>query len=135
VAEVLVVPSSLKDYDTMRRNCQLALRIWRERVDPVMVDEGLQHWRCGTTACFGGHLARWPEFRAIPDSRELNGSPDIATRGASVDFLLFGADLFSAMSDWEHESGIGAYATVAVRLEAAINQMDYNTTMRGDDVR
>ena len=44
-------------------NLDLAERLWRERVTPEQVDLG--HWACGTQACFGGHLATWPEFQAM----------------------------------------------------------------------
>lgn len=46
-------------------NVKLAERIWKERVDPAAVVKGLEDWACGTQACFGGHLATWPEFRKM----------------------------------------------------------------------
>ncbi len=43
----------------------LILAAWRWNETPAKkVVPGLRAWRCGTQACFGGHLATWPEFRA-----------------------------------------------------------------------
>jgi hypothetical protein len=53
-------------------NCNLAEKLWRERVQVDNVN--LQQWvstqalppgHCGRIACFGGHLASWPEFMQI----------------------------------------------------------------------
>jgi hypothetical protein len=45
-------------------NTDLAKRLWIERVSDAMISEELSTWQCGSTACFGGHLATWPEFKA-----------------------------------------------------------------------
>lgn len=59
--------------DQQIKNCLLALSIWAE-VPPRRVK--LDSWKCGTHACFGGHMATWPEFQAkgvFPDERD--GAP------------------------------------------------------------
>lgn len=45
-------------------NIDLAERLWRERVKPEQIVPRLVYWgnNCGTVACFGGHVATWPEF-------------------------------------------------------------------------
>lgn len=47
-------------------NLTLALLKWGFEVPPSQVSPGLSRWGsgCGTQACFGGHITRWPEFRA-----------------------------------------------------------------------
>lgn len=62
-------------------NCLLALANWSE-VSPHSVN--LRVWRCGTHACFGGHLATWPEFRAKGVRTNPEGSPFM---GAGTGFM------------------------------------------------
>jgi hypothetical protein len=45
-----------------RDNLEMALVMWTA-VDPTSVN--LSEWRCGTHACFGGHVAMWEYFRAL----------------------------------------------------------------------
>ena len=45
-------------------NLELALKKWETEVEPGTVVRGLSAWKCGTLACFGGHLQTWPEFQA-----------------------------------------------------------------------
>lgn len=45
--------------------CNLILAAWRwNETSPRRVAEDLRSWRCGSTACFGGHVSEWPEFQA-----------------------------------------------------------------------
>lgn len=66
-------------------NLQIALLRWSQ-VLPERVLPALEVWRCGTQACFGGHLATWPEFQAIGiqvDQRD--GAPYYSVK--DVEFL------------------------------------------------
>lgn len=95
-------------------NCLLARHLWVKRVKPDSVVRRLHSWKCGTQACFGGHLATWPEFQEIMGvSVSASGAPvlnDVPT--AQEDRWLFGrphndVDLFDPRafneqgSDWE----------------------------------
>lgn len=54
-------------------NCLLALSLWAE-IPPRAVN--LDKWTCGTQACFGGHLATWPEFQAMGVRPRLKADDD-----------------------------------------------------------
>jgi hypothetical protein len=73
-------PTKLNEVACMNHleNSRLALRLWRERVKPDNVVGGLRRWlgECGCHACFGGHLATWPEFQAMGVKRGPVGEPD-----------------------------------------------------------
>ena len=87
-------------------NCQLALRLW-EATPPESVAPGLRHYRCGTQACFGGHLATWPEFQAMGVSRRVEGSPAITDIGwsANVSAHLFGTPYLFVARQVDEEHG------------------------------
>lgn len=78
-----------------KANTKLAWALWMVRVTPEQVTPYLASWTCGTHACFGGHLATWPEFQAMG---VLSPSePFWKSRLASEDTRLFGdARLFNA---------------------------------------
>lgn len=61
-------------------NIDLAERLWRERVAPNQVIGGLHTWvetpDCGSAACFGGWIARFPEFREMGVRRLKEIDPD-----------------------------------------------------------
>lgn len=59
-------------------NCILALKLWRERVKPEDVSPRLYQWKCGTQACFGGHLATWEEFKKLGVRSDSDGAPYIS---------------------------------------------------------
>lgn len=86
-------------------NLNLAEHLWRSRVKPSDVVGGLRMWTCGTQACFGGHLATWPEFREMgvrllgeaAENPMWCAAPafDTETWGWSVGVILFGShDIF-----------------------------------------
>jgi hypothetical protein len=84
-------------------NCVLALHLWSE-VTPRRVR--LDTWHCGTHACFGGHLATWPEFRAQGVQRmNDDGEPIMHTKGGNtlwageVSQRLFGSDDLFCMAN------------------------------------
>jgi hypothetical protein len=128
-------------------NLKLALRLWQERANPDNVD--LNDWchfdgpdgACGSTACFGGHLATWPEFQAmgvIPDPE--SGAPRFADDPESSSFtvsrVLFGnSSLFDprhAFADgddaWAQTSEgdlvYTDYDLVQLRLQRRISQLE-----------
>ena len=92
---------------TYRENCELALRLWKERVKPEQVVEGLRHYRCGTQACFGGHLATWPEFQAMGVRCRVEGSPAITGLGSTlgVSAHLFGTPYLFVARQVDEEHG------------------------------
>lgn len=89
------LPSSSLDYATMLENCLLARYIWKNRVTPDSVVPRLEFWRCGFQACFGGHIATWPEFLAIPGADVAGAQPHI-NLDFGVDIRLFGRGMFFA---------------------------------------
>lgn len=79
-------------------NCLLALSLWSE-VKPRSVS--LDVWKCGTLACFGGHLATWPEFQAKGVFADSDHAPALTCRSYIMNWdiakHLFGNDeMFSA---------------------------------------
>lgn len=78
--------------DQQLANIALARELWLQ-VPPEQVVPGLGTWYCGTQACFGGHLARWPQFQALGVRLPTFGSPLFglhAGRMFRVDEVLFG---------------------------------------------
>lgn len=79
-------------------NCNLAEKLWRERVKPAQVN--LNFWvktnettpECETIACFGGHIGKWPEFLALDGAFTYpNGMPDLKyCSHKNAEFILFG---------------------------------------------
>jgi len=105
-------------------NCKLALKLWLERVKPEQVVEGLRHYRCGTQACFGGHLATWPEFQVMGVAESEEGVPWLGHRyrGQEVAGVLFGTEgLFSTRG--RDEKGTD-YEVVAQRLKVQIYRLE-----------
>jgi hypothetical protein len=114
--------------DQQMRNTLLALTNWHD-VKPASVN--LEHWRCGTHACFGGHLARWPEFKKLGVRRQgPSGAPYMRDDpNANVANYLFGdrqlfyvrgsygddRDSFKRDADGNYE--ISDYQLVVNRLE------------------
>ena len=108
-------------------NTRLALRLWKERVKPDEVVPALGAWRCGTQACFGGHLATWPEFQAKGVRIKDNGSPemDVAEAASDVSYILFGNyALFSIREAWVPTQGLKDYELVIARLEWNIETLE-----------
>ena len=109
-------------------NCKLALKLWLERVKPEQVIKGLALYRCGTQACFGGHLATWPEFQAmgVAESEE-EGAPELwlspyCYRGQMVAGALFDTEgLFSTRG--REEEGTD-YEVVVQRLKVQIYRLE-----------
>ena len=101
-------------------NTRLALALWKERVKPAQVVPDLRAWACGTQACFGGHLATWPEFRAMGVRADCYGAPVLHGESLSqVPWELFGNyGLFYSREDWEREGT--DYEVVVKRLETHI---------------
>ena len=105
-------------------NCLLALCNWHE-VHPRGVY--LESWRCGTQACFGGHLATWPEFMemgvfagmgASPTMQNLS-NPHYNSDALSVSMRLFGGDLFPSRLK-EEPRHMNAHRLIVRRLERQI---------------
>ena len=126
-------------------NTELALRLWRERITPEMVSVDLNSWGtpCGTTACFGGWLPTWPEFREM-GVRRLGATDgylpyyyDYKTGKTRVSFevakLLFGDRHLFATRDHdaigrriEEPKDLSDYALVVWRLERHIAKLKEN---------
>ena len=107
-------------------NLKLAKRKWQE-VQPRHVTPGLMFWRwetdCGTLACFGGHLATWPEFQAMGVKvSDAGGRPaydslteDLHLEGLDVADHLFGdRELFVAAPTAEQNRAWSALARSAL---------------------
>ena len=106
---------------TYRENCELALRLWKERVKPEQVVEGLRHYRCGTQACFGGHLATWPEFQAMGVTA-YDSVPGYRGRmGFNVAYELFGVRHLFCFRD-AYEEGTD-HEVVVRRLERRLAEL------------
>lgn len=114
------------------QNCILALANWND-VSPRSVR--LDSWRCGTHACFGGHLARWPEFKAMGVKADIaDGAPQIDTQdclldGSEVAEHLFGSSTmffaagFSRDDDLEDLREADDHRLVVNRLECQIARL------------
>ena len=107
-------------------NCQLALRLW-EATPPEQVVEGLRHYSCGTQACFGGHLATWPEFQAMGVEASEEGAPvlwfgDYRYRGQMVAGALFGTEGLFRTRFWQEEGA--DYEVVVQRLKVQIYRLE-----------
>lgn len=107
-------------------NCKLALDIWKTRVDPESVV--LHSWTCGSHACFGGHLATWPEFQAMGVKRsEYSGAPRIDGVHFEDDYLFGDNRMFDSRDrEEEKEQGIEDlldYDMVIYRLERRIREL------------
>ena len=96
-------------------NTELALRLWLERVTPEQVN--LERWTCGTQACFGGHLATWPEFQALGVRADCYGAPRLGDlQPLNVAQVLFGdCSLFCVQGF--NETRLTDYEKVVRRLE------------------
>lgn len=111
-------------------NLHLARRLWLERVDPATVD--LENWQsdCGTFACFGGHLATWPEFQLMGVYPNIYEAPAIgypATSGHGVALQLFGdADLF----DQDREYTKSHYEVILDRIDARLDFLESATDIK-----
>jgi hypothetical protein len=124
------------------QNCLLALLIWQQDVKPRHVDLG--DWKCGTKACFGGHLTTWPEFRAKGVRSDREASPPeeyagmsrdwgnapvlvdqngtkVATLPCTVASELFGDGSLFRSSDGEE--GVSHHQQVVNRLQNQINRL------------
>jgi hypothetical protein len=79
--------------DQQIENLILAAWRWNE-VKPRQVVRELNNWRCGTQACFGGHLGKWSEFRRQGLCPTAGGYPQMPSLGiigsAGVARQLFG---------------------------------------------
>jgi hypothetical protein len=117
-------------------NIDLATRLWKERVKPEQVVQYLHTWACGTQACFGGHLATWPEFRemgvrtlkeiGVTCSNSWASAPCMEYgrfEGVEVAAILFGdPTLFDARGACrfdDERAGVSDHGLVLGRLEAA----------------
>lgn len=103
-------------------NCLLALSLWAE-VPPECVNLG--SWRCGTHACFGGHLATWPEFQAVGVMATEEGAPTenrLPFDSSNVAHCLFGDwNLFYAKGHYPIDlSSDTHHETIVRRLEQQI---------------
>ncbi len=117
-------------------NLQLAREKWLQ-VPPEEVIPGLLRWRsewradagpCGL-ACFGGHLAAWPEFQALGVYTGPGGEPRMFGWGArQVSKTLFGsAWLFVPRNECEGDIDIDDMCTdhelVLRRIDKLIAQL------------
>lgn len=113
-------------------NTELARKLWLERVKPEQVK--LDRWSCGTQACFGGHLATWPEFQAMGVRTDCYGAPrmgdlsplDVA-EALFGDLSLFGGQGFAEMR-------LTHYETVVKRLEVQAANLRRKLVIVGCDV-
>lgn len=110
--------------DQQITNCILALCNWRD-VAPKTVF--LEIWVCGTFACFGGHLATWPEFKEMGvRACSASGVPEMSLPslyGMQVAGHLFGCQsLFSNRRSGETSKG-SAHKLIVRRLENQIAKL------------
>lgn len=123
LCEVLQTNAVVNDPQTFEfqlKNTDLALARWKT-VDPASVVEDLEVWRCGTQACFGGHLSTWPEFQELGLVSWDDGQPLVAGNTslppALISLAVFGqATLFNAVS--YRDEGKTEHEIVINRLEA-----------------
>jgi hypothetical protein len=95
------IPNPETRREDQLHNATLARELWQERVSEDDVDLG--HWKCGTQACFGGHLGTWPEFRNLPGAlQESWGTPHFENPNVQVDIVLFGELMFYSQQPSEH---------------------------------
>ena len=120
--------------DQQIENCLLALWLW-SKVPPRRVSRDLAAWRCGTHACFGGHLATWPDFQKMGVQVGFDGSPTIADFNpggepalpTQVSKHLFGKEslIFCrlAASEGPESQGMSDHEVVVERLQHQIEQL------------
>lgn len=97
-------------------NCDLAEKLWYERVKPENVN--LNTWSCGTVACFGGHIAQWPEFLLLQFAHVQEHVPEFLIPGIpysrSAGYEIFGNDwIFNGRSSCESDTD---YSIVLARI-------------------
>lgn len=114
-------------------NLWIAYLRWQE-VDPATVD--LHYWNCGTFACFGGHCAVMPEFKAQglrlferPPGHagiKLGGDEMGWWYGMDTASVLFGDSmLFNSRGGCASDIGASSdWHAVLLRLENAIIQAE-----------
>ena len=113
--------------DEWIENTLLAAWLWSE-VPPACVIEGLHDWRCGTQACFGGHLAHWPEFKAKGVRAGLDGRPTMAFVDCAADIShhLFGdASMFAPLHAHRADNDL-AYMQHPPEHEVVANRLRAN---------
>lgn len=105
-----------------KANTELAWALWMVRVTPEQVVPELVSWVCGTQACFGGHLATWPEFQALgvlspsePFWKMMLVSEDTRLFGDARLFNARGAEGGRSVSD--HEVVVNRLRKNLARLE------------------
>ncbi len=127
-------------YKTWLSNLILARAKWVQ-TPAANVTPGLAAWSqdtvqpsCGVIACFGGHLATWPEFQAMGVRVSTHGSPHIPPKddpfsqgpeGCMVAGVLFGRPtLFKSRGccgyDNDDVDHLSDHALVLHRLDSAI---------------
>ena len=113
--------------DKQIENCILALCNWAEVSEEHVV---LEDWRCGSQACFGGHLATWDDFRAQGVGQSsFYGWPRLSngidTRPSDVSEFLFGsAEMFTIFAPDEILSlPKPPYERIVNRLENQITRL------------
>lgn len=119
------------------RNLLLARRLWVERVKPEDVVPYLSEWTCGTQACFGGHLASWPEFQAMGLAHPVRFRPSLSVRltggtsvleGANiVPRYLFGENWVFYPREPEEDEGESDYQVVLNRIDRTLSA--HSTTL------
>lgn len=126
-------PKDKYDFNTHLHNTELFLKLWKDRVRPEIVIKDLRDWRCGTQACAGGHLATWPEFKAIGGAvtglrapflqKELLDGVFVGTNGVA-EYLFRNRDLFSSVYFDEKYSDLNDYDLVIKRFEEQIKYLE-----------
>lgn len=111
--------------------CLLAAHKWITEVKPKDVVRDLANWSCGTQACFGGHLATWPEFVEIAGVRTFCGAPrNPSGVHSSYDYpdawLLGDYTMFNTRGGHSADAGndsVSDYELVIRRLDYRIKQL------------
>ena len=95
----------MRKLKTQLENCNIALEYWKE-TPPESVCPMLRSYKCGSLACFGGHLTTWLHFiylgvtqvedSYLPKMKLVDGS---FIFGNDIAYELFGAGLFEQRSD------------------------------------
>lgn len=109
-------------------NTRIALVRWK-LIAPDEVVPGLHRWRCGTQACFGGHVMHMPEFAHL--FNQTSYTPEILETAEyekmdcfDVDGYLFDSyELFNPTGEQDPE-GLTDHEVVTNRLEQNAKRLE-----------
>ena len=111
-------------------HCLVAL-MYLENTPPEKITRNLMNWKCGTQACFGGHLSSWGYFRDLgvrAATWELPYPVAICRTGARVEpdkvsRALFGSGAMFSFRVRDEPHDISDHELFAWRLERQIERL------------